>query len=106
MEANRRLLRSLIIYLLIALVASLGLLGLTAVVTRTPEGNSVGFPLSWSSPNSPCATPTPFNGCGFTYSPAMTVLDFLFWAVLVFAFQLLFHSIRVRSGRAKDLAFR
>src|SRR2546427_9000068 len=60
---------------LISIALGLPGIGLIALVTRTPEGNSMGFPFAWSAPTSPCFAPNPLNGCGFTYNVPMIALD-------------------------------
>jgi hypothetical protein len=57
---------------------------LIAVVTRTPAGNSTGFPLLWSSPITRCPVVNPYNGCGFSYSILIVVLDYVIWTAIIF----------------------
>ncbi len=83
----------------IAFPGGLLILAVVAFLTRTPEGNSTGFPFVWSSPISPCSQPNPFNGCGFSYSAELILLDYLIWTVLLFALTFIAHRILVRLMR-------
>jgi hypothetical protein len=68
----------------VSLIAGLAVLGLIAVVTRTPAGNSTGFPFAWSSPIARCPVVNPYNGCGFSYSIPIVVLDYAIWTTVIF----------------------
>src|SRR5256712_5173909 len=70
---------------LISIALGLPGIGLIALVTRTPEGNSMGFPFAWCAPTSPCLAPNPLNGCGFTYNVPMIALDYAIWHGLILA---------------------
>ena len=83
----------------VSLVSGLGVLGLIALVTRTPEGNSRGFPLMWSAPVTPCPTPNSINGCGFVYSIPMLVLDYTLWAAITFGLLLVVGFLRGRTSK-------
>jgi hypothetical protein len=84
--------------IVIALLAGLMLLGLTALATRTPEGSFDGFPLTYSVPISSCETPNPFNGCGFSYDMRIIGLDYLFWTALAFALIFLLNVVRAKAS--------
>ncbi len=75
----RMMLRRLVI---IAILGGLALLGVSALVTRSPEGYMAGFPLSMAKPVLPCQAPNPLNGCGFYYDPLTVGLDLLFWVAV------------------------
>ena len=77
--------RRVVLEIAISLLAGLAVLALIAVATRTPEGNSTGFPFTWSSPVTPCHQPNPFNGCGFSYSIPVVVLDYAIWVAVISA---------------------
>ncbi len=57
----------------------LGLVGLGASSTREPWGAVEGFPFRYTYSNSCFDGINPFNGCGFSHSPVMVFLDYLFW---------------------------
>ena len=80
----------------LAFPGALLILAVVAFLTRTPEGNSTGFPLPWGSPISPCPEPNPFNGCGFSYSVDIVLLDYLIWAALLFAITFIVHRVLIR----------
>lgn len=75
--------RRILLEVVVSSASALPVLGLVAVVTRTPEGNSTGFPLTWSSPVTPCPEPNPFNGCGFSYSLPVVLVDYAVWVVVI-----------------------
>lgn len=81
MDRNRRLLLEIVISFTVGLL----ILGVMAVATRSPEGNSTGFPFVWSTPVNSCPAPNPFNGCGFTYSISVIGLDYAIWVAIIFA---------------------
>ena len=68
--------------LILSLMLGFLLLLINASATREPWGASDGYPLHYSYPNLPCKAPNPFNGCGYSYDPALVGLDFLFWLAI------------------------
>ena len=77
--------RGILLEIVVALASGLPVLGLVALATRMPEGNSTGFPFAWSSPVAPCLQPNPFNGCGFSYNISVIVLDYVIWVAVILA---------------------
>lgn len=77
--------RGILLEIVVALASGLPVLGLVVLATRTPEGNSTGFPFAWSSPVAPCLQLNPFNGCGFSYSIPVIVLDYVIWVAVILA---------------------
>jgi len=84
---------------LISIALGLPGIGLIALVTRTPEGNSMAFPFAWSAPTSPCFAPNPLNGCGFTYNVPMIALDYAIWVGLIFALLVAVQRLRSRASK-------
>lgn len=82
-----------------SLASGLFILGLLAVFTRIPGGASTGFPFVWSAPVSPCPTPNPFNGCGFTYSLPIILLDYAIWVAVIFGVTWVSAGARSPSAR-------
>ena len=68
--------------LVLSLLLGFFLLVISAAATMEPWGASHGYPLHYSYPNLPCKAPNPFNGCGYSYDPALVGLDFLFWLAI------------------------
>lgn len=56
---------------------------LVAVVTTGPEGVPLGFPFAYNTPVSPCLTPNPFNGCGFSFHLGLALADYAIWFAVV-----------------------
>lgn len=77
------------------------LLGVVRLFTQTAEGNSTGFPIPWSKPVTPCSTPTPFNGCGFTYSVSAIIADYLVWTFVSLLVILVVRQILRRVRKSK-----
>ena len=68
-------------YVVAPSVGGLGLFGLMALLTSTPDGGPVGWPLAFRSPISPCPPPDiqPFSGCGFHYDLGLVLVDYWLW---------------------------
>ena len=75
---SRRILRRGVL----ALVVGLTLVGITSLRSNSPDGNTRGFPWSYTHAVSPCYNGNPFNGCGFTIDPIAIGLDLVFWVVV------------------------
>ena len=95
--------------LVIGLVAGFTLLGVTDFVSRSAVRNAqVGYPLSYTQPDSSCFSPGWPLGCAIVYDPAYMILDYIFWAVVAFALVSIFriawirfvHYSRKITGRA------
>jgi hypothetical protein len=80
-DARGRITRNLSI----ALLAGLGLMGLTIVATISfPFPNSRGFPLAYSSTSDARPATNP-GGSGLSYDPLIVSLDYFFWVASAFA---------------------
>src|SRR2546427_12688044 len=82
---------------LISIALGLPGIGFVALVTRTPEGNSMGFPFAWSAPTSPCFAANPLNGCGFTYKVPLIALDYAIRVGLIFSLLVRVQLLRSRA---------
>ena len=80
------------------------LLGVVRLFTQTPEGNSTGFPIPWSQPVTPCSTPTPFNGCGFTYSVSAIIADYLVWTIVSLFVIFVLRQVIIKMRKSKFAA--
>jgi hypothetical protein len=89
-------LKRVAIFVVVPAVGGLGLFGLVALSTATPQGGSSGWPITYRSPVSPCSAPQPFNGCGFNYNLGPVLVDYLLWVGLILAIVLIAASIRNR----------
>jgi len=67
---------------LLSIIVGLFLLGISAFVTETLGGISMGFPLTYSRPNPGCQNPNPLNGCGYSYDVLLIALDYLIWLTI------------------------
>ncbi len=95
-----RFLRRILVEVDASLVMGFVALGLVAAGTRQPWGVSTGFPLVWSTAVTGCASPNPFNGCGFAYSLQMIALDYALWTAAIFAVVAGTVGLRRRTRRA------
>jgi hypothetical protein len=80
---------------------------IVAAVTTNPVGASLGFPFTYSTPGPPCASPNPFNGCGFSFNIYPAIADFLVWFGVLLAAITLVQSLRAyhrARSRAKGTA--
>ena len=100
---SRQFLRDLVI----GLVGGFTLLGVSDFVSLSTVRNAqVGYPLSYTQPDSSCFSPGWPLGCPILYDPAYMILDYLFWAVVAFALVSIFrlawirlvHPPRIRSA--------
>lgn len=83
--------------LVIGLVAGFSLLGVTDFVSLSTTRNAqVGYPLSYTQPDSSCFSPGWPLGCRILYDPAYMILDYLFWAVAAFALVSIFRIAWIR----------
>jgi len=79
MNTNKRV-RSMTCRILpLAFLLGAGLLAVSALATRSPEGYLAGFPMRMAESTLPCPRPNPLNGCGFSYVPWIVGLDLFFW---------------------------
>ncbi len=92
MDRFRRTFREIVV----ALLSGLPVLALMALATRTPEGDSTGFPFTWSSPVTACSQPNPFTGCGFSYSVPAILLDYAVWVAAIYALIVVAERLRNR----------
>jgi hypothetical protein len=73
--------------LVISLAGGFTILGVSDFVSlSTVTNGQVGYPLSYAQPVSSCFGPGWPLGCPIVYDPAYLILDYLFWAVVAFAF--------------------
>ena len=78
-------------HLVIGLVGGFTLLGVSDFVSLSTVRNAqVGYPLSYTQPDSSCFSPGWLLGCPILYDPAYIILDYLFWALVAFAFVSIF----------------
>ena len=77
--------------LTIGLVGGFTLLGVSDFVSLSTVRNAqVGYPLSYTQPDSSCFSPGWLLGCPILYDSAYIILDYLFWALVAFAFVSIF----------------
>ncbi len=89
---------------LLGLAAAFGLgvpaVGMVALATTPdPGGRSYGFPFVWSTMNGPCSRPNPFNGCGFTYSIPIVLLDYAILVAVIFVLVSIIHILWIRFSK-------
>ena len=90
---SRQFLRDLVI----GLVGGFTLLGVSDFVSLSTVRNAqVGYPLSYTHPDSSCFSPGWPLGCRIFYDPAYMILDYLFWAVVAFALVSIFRVAWIR----------
>jgi len=83
--------------LVISLVGGFTLLGVSDFVSLSTVRNAqVGYPLSYTKPDSSCFSPGWPLGCPILYHPAYIILDYLYWAVVAFALVSIFRVDWVR----------
>ena len=83
--------------LVIGLVGGFTFLGVSDFVSLSNVRNAqVGYPLSYTQPDSSCFSPGWPLGCPILYHPAYIILDYLFWAVVAFAFVSIFRLAWIR----------
>jgi hypothetical protein len=84
---SRQFLRDLVI----GLVGGFTLVGVSDFVSlSTVTNGQVGYPLSYAQPVSSCIGPGWPLGCPKVYDSAYMIMDYLFWAVVAFAFVSIF----------------
>src|SRR5439155_25375338 len=89
----RKFLRDLVI----GLVGGFTLLGVSDFVSLSNVRNAqVGYPLSYTQPDSSCFSPGWPLGCPILYHLVYIILDYLFWAVVAFAFVSIFRLAWIR----------
>jgi hypothetical protein len=83
--------------LVIGLVGGFTLLGVSDFVSLgTVRNAQVGYPLTYTQPDSGCFSPGWPLGCPILYDPAYIILDYLFWAVVAFALVSIFRVAWIR----------
>ena len=81
----------------IGLEGGFTLLGITDFASQdTATNGQFGYPLSYAQPVPSCFGPGWPFGCPTAYSPAFLILDYLFWAVVAFAFAHVLHVAWIR----------